>query len=268
MLSGMSDSRAALFQAVLDRPGEDAPRLAYAAYCDAHGDPYGAFIRAQLAWTHGLRHGSEGDAWHSHSEAQTILAQNKRGATWTNGVEKLVADARFLRGFVDKVFLDAQSYVDHADELFRRAPIRQLVLSNAGQLVTELVRDPRLIQISVLTLAGKPPIGDAGLEAIAASPYLRELRALNVADQSIGMAGLEALSASKTLPALVYVNLNGNRFEDPVEGYGTDWVTMRPDLNGAYLPPLGKQLEAKYGDLPWLYAPSRLHNFPPLDAQF
>jgi uncharacterized protein (TIGR02996 family) len=40
----MSDLRRALFQAVLDRPDDDAPRFTYAGYCDAQGDPYGASI--------------------------------------------------------------------------------------------------------------------------------------------------------------------------------------------------------------------------------
>src|SRR3954451_23089726 len=39
----------ALFQAVLDHPEDDAPRLAYAAWCDAHADPHGEFIRVQCA---------------------------------------------------------------------------------------------------------------------------------------------------------------------------------------------------------------------------
>lgn len=268
MLRAMSDSRAALFQAVLDRPGEDAPRFAYAAYCDAHGDPYGAFIRAQLAWTEKLRSGSDEDAWRSHSEAQKVLAQQRNGAAWTNGVEKLVTEARFLRGFVDKVLVDARQYLDHAEAIYRAAPVQQVVLMEVGDLATEIAQDPHLSQLSALTLTGKLPIGDSGLAAIVASPFLHHLRVLDVSQQSIGMPGLEALCASTTLPSLVYVNLVGNRFHDPIEGYGTDWVTGRPDLNGTYLPPLGKELEAKYGQLLWLYAPSRLRHFPPLDAEY
>jgi uncharacterized protein (TIGR02996 family) len=264
----MSDSRPALFQAVLDRPDDDAPRLAYAGYCDAQGDPYGAFIRAQLACTEGLRYGNEDDAWSAWKEAQKILAQHKNGAAWKNGIENLVTETRFIRGFVDKVLVDAQHYLERADELYRRAPIRQLVLTNVGDLATAIAREPHLAQLSALTLSGKPPIGDAGLAAIATSPHLRHLRALHAPDQNIGIAGLEPLCASKTLPALIYVNLTGNRFEDPIEGYGTDWVTGRPDLNGAYLPPFGKELEAKYGELPWLHAPSRLRHFPPSEVEF
>jgi hypothetical protein len=42
MLRAMSDSRPALFQAVLDRPADDAARFARAGDCNAQGDPEGA----------------------------------------------------------------------------------------------------------------------------------------------------------------------------------------------------------------------------------
>lgn len=269
MLCAMSGSRQALFQAVLDRPAEDAPRALFAAFCDAQGDPYGAFIRAQLARTQALRTGTDEDAWRFYHEAGRIQTEH-RTVAWTNGVEKFVESCRFIRGFVEEVVVDARRYLDHADEIFRHAPIRHLVLSEVGDLVTEIARDPHLEQLASLSLDNtyrKHPIGDAGLAAIAASPHLRNLRLLDVSDQGIGTAGLEALGASKTLPSLVYVNLTGNRFEDPREGYGTDWASSRIIHIDSTLPPLGRELEAKYGDLPWLHGPSRLRNYPPDKAE-
>jgi hypothetical protein len=240
-----------------------------ATFCDAQGDPYGAFIRAQLARTHALRHGSDEDAWRFYHEAERIKSEH-RTAAWTNGVEEFVESPRFIRGFVDEVVVDARRYLDHGDEIFRRAPIRHLVLCEVGDLVTEIARDPRLAQLASLSLDNmyrKHPIGDAGLAAIAASPHLRNLRFLNVSNQGIGMAGLEALGASKTLPSLIDVNLTGNRFEDPIEHYGTDWASNRIIHIDSTLPPVGRELEAKYGDLPWLHGPSRLRNYPPDKAE-
>jgi uncharacterized protein (TIGR02996 family) len=269
MLRPMSGSRQALFQAVLDRPDEDAPRLLFAAFLDAQGDPYGAFIRAQLAHTEALRHRSDEEAKQRYDEVLRLENEHRTSA-WTNGIEELVRLPAFIRGFVEKVVINAKDYLSRADELYRVAPIRHLVLSEVGDLVIDVARDPHLAQLVSLTLGNtsrKNPIGDAGIAAIAASPYLRKLKSLEAARQDIGMEGLEALCASKELPALIYTNLVSNRFENPEEGYGTDWATGRPDLNGAYLPPLGKQLEAKFGYLPWLHAPSQLRHFPPLDDE-
>ena len=174
------------------------------------------------------------------------------------------------RGFVDSVVIEGDRYLDVADELYQRAPVRHLVLSEVGERVIDIARDPHLVQLASLTLAntsGKRPIGDAGLAAITASPHLRELRKLEVAFQRISKAGVEVLCKSTSLPSLVDVNLTGNQFDDPQESYGEDWATGRIISEEIYLPPFGKELEAKYGDLPWLHGPSRLRNYPVSDEE-
>ena len=263
----MSASRQALFQAVLDRPDEDEPRIRFADFLDAQGDPYGAFIRAQLELTHTLRCGSDEVASQLREKARE-LRYDHRTPEWTNGVEKLGADPEFIRGFVDRIVIDARTYVDHADELYRRAPIRQLVLTGVGDIAETIARDSRLSRITWLTIDGKPTVGDRGLGAITGSPHVRTLRVLSASCQEITIGGLEALCASKQLPALVYANLVGNFFEDPIEGYGTDWVTSRIVPESIRLSAFGKQLEQKYGELPWLHGPSRLRHFPPYADEF
>lgn len=162
--------------------------------------------------------------------------------------------------------VDAGRYLSVANELFQRAPIRQLVLLEVGDLLGEVLRDRRLSQLVMLSLENtsrKRPIGDTGAAAIAASPHLSGLKVLGISRQDIGMPGLEALCASKPLLSLEYVNLWGNRVDDPIEGYGTDWATGAIVREGAYLSSLGRELEAKFGEIPWLHGPSRLRNFPP-----
>ena len=241
----MSGSRQALFQAVLDRPDEDPPRALYAAFLDAQGDPYGAFIRAQLAQTHALRYRSDEEASQREEEARRLRYAH-RTPEWTNGIEKLVQLPKFIRGFVEKVVVDAEQYLTHADEIYQRAPIRHLVLSEVGDLATTIARDPHLAQLASLSLdntSKKRPIGDAGLAAIAASSYLHRLKSLEVSFQGIGLPGLEALCASRALPSLIYVNLAGNQVEDPREGFGTDSMTGRVVVEGAYLEPFGREIK-------------------------
>jgi uncharacterized protein (TIGR02996 family) len=265
----MSDSRQVLFQAVVDRPDDDAPRVRFAEFLDAQGDPYGAFIRAQLARTHALRHRSDEEAHRFGEEARTIENEHRTPA-WTNGVEKLVRLPRFIRGFVEKIVVDAQQYLDRADEIYRVAPIRHLVLSEVGDLANAIARDPHLEQVVSLALgnsSGKRPIEDAGIAAIAASPHLRKLKSLEVSHQGITRAGLEALCASKTLPSLIHANVAGNKFEDPVEDVAADWATGRLVAESARLPPLGKELEAKYGELAWLHGPFQLRHYPLNDEE-
>lgn len=261
----MTSSREALYQAVLDDPSADAPRLAYAAFCDAHGDPYGAFIRAQLEWTNELRDGTVEGAQAARKQASQIQAQHGK-PEWKQGVNALGARSYMFRGFVDSVTIDARTYLERRDELYRRVPVRQLLLTHVGDLAPQIASDPRLAQLVSLTFA-EDPIGDAGLAAIVASPHLRALKLLQVSFQNLTMAGLEALCVSKQLPSLIYVNVAGNKFPTPDEEFSTDWMSGYIVRESIQLPPLGEELERKYGDLAWLHGPSRLRNFPIESAQ-
>src|SRR5215813_4740485 len=49
----LSDDEA-FIRAILDAPGDDAPRLVYADWLDERGDPRGAFLRAESAVFHEL----------------------------------------------------------------------------------------------------------------------------------------------------------------------------------------------------------------------
>lgn len=255
--------RARLYDAVVAAPHDDAPRLAMADLLDRQGDPWGTFIRAQLALTSAARRGAKAEAVRRRDEADQLRRQHDKG--WMNGIDALVNLCTFNRGFVEKVSVTPHQYISHVDELFRRAPLRFLVLSDIGDRLASILQNPRVSQLVSLYIGNRSgqTIGDAGLTAIATCPYLGGLKVLEVPKQDIGMAGLEALCASRQLPSLLYVNLRGNQVEDPREGYGTDWATGEVERSGAYLPPLGYELEAKYGELPWLHGPSRLVNYPP-----
>ncbi|WP_433533687.1 hypothetical protein ACQPYA_30280 [Micromonospora sp. CA-263727] len=103
-------------------------------------------------------------------------------------------------------------------------------------------------RLVALDLRGNP-IGDDGLAALVGSPHLGRLRWLGLARCGIGPAGAEALAASRNLPALRYVDLRRNPVEVTAQGRGQD-------INGGptevELPPLGRDLVARYGALPWL----------------
>lgn len=258
--------REALYQAVLDDPSADAPRLAYAAFCDAHGDRYGAFIRAQLAWTNEARNGLDERVYLFRRQAENI--QRRHGKPeWTHGVEEWGVDPDFLRGFVDRVRIDARVYLERKEELYRRVPVRILELTDVGELAPQIASDPHLGQLVSLSITGKQRIGDVGLAALATSPYLRALKILNVCFQNLTMIGLEALCQSKQFPSLAHVHFAGNQFPDPIEEYGIDGMSGRIVADGISLPPLGKELERKYGYLLWLHGPTFLRHFLPWDEE-
>ncbi|WP_139218036.1 hypothetical protein [Micromonospora phaseoli] len=105
-----------------------------------------------------------------------------------------------------------------------------------------------LDRLVALDLRGNP-IGDDGLSILVNSPHLGRLRWLGLARCGIGPAGAEALAASSHLPALRFVDLRRNPVEVTPRGYGQDIDGSPTEVE---LPPLGQELVARYGPLPWL----------------
>ena len=245
-------------QAVLDAPDDDAPRLAYAQWCDDQGDE-ASKARATL-----IRGQIELDALEPHAEptahslglrqrVQDVL--DRHGATWAGPIAGMVDRVHFVRGFVGWVELSAQAWLDHGAQLRALAPIQHLDLTGIRQVDEALFDSPLLAGIRSLSMADCG-LHDIHVQLIAASPHFAELRWLSLAENNLGQPAAEALAASSLLPALSFVELHSNPF-NPTEKLGYDGA----ELVAAWLPDEGKDLEARFGPQAWLYhehAPGRL----------
>lgn len=251
-----------LLAAVLDDPESDAPRLAYAADADRRGDPRGELIRLQIERRDAAKEGRRtAETW---NRIKTLLALHEQ--EWVAPVVGLVKEARIIRGFVEHVRLDAAVFLACADEMFARAPIRHLTLEGCPAVATQLAASNHLLRLVTLDLANNH-IGDNALIALLRSPYLWRVRALHLGWNEITRVGVEALAASDALPALEYISLTANRVDDPVEEYSEDGSTHKIIKTSVSLPPLGRELSARYGYKKWLHAPSLLPIYPllPID---
>ncbi len=247
--------------AVLAAPSEDGPRRALAATLEAANDPRGRLITLQLdASVERKLNGATREYWNLDSLADALL--DKHRAEWTSQIAPLVKEARYHRGFVESVTMDAQAFLTNGPRLYALAPIRSVHLVNAGAVVAEVVGSPLVRQLAHLGLQ-KNGLGDAAAQTLARSTQLANLQLLDLSFNAITEPGLEALAASQQLRRLVFVNLVGNPCGDPAETYGVDGMTGQMVPGTAALPPLGQALEAKHGELPWLHAPSRLMAYPP-----
>jgi hypothetical protein len=96
-------------------------------------------------------------------------------------------------------------------------------------------------------------IADDDLLPLTESPNVARLRYLDLTRNQITQRGVEAIAASPHLKSLAYCSLMFNDCEDPVDRRTyvseTDWVWVSNDS--------GKQLEGKYGELPWLHPDTR-----------
>src|SRR5262249_45057927 len=137
--------------AIFARYHDDGPRLVYADYLDAAGDPERAeLVRVQLALS---RMTEEHPRRPELAERQAELI-NTHSARWTAHLGGLIPDVEFRRGVPDSVVVDAAAFLETGEELFRRLHIRRLSLRNDTGVMPKLIQSPLLGRIRELDLCG------------------------------------------------------------------------------------------------------------------
>lgn len=234
-----------LLQRVLERPDDDAPRLAFADYASQQGDPRGEFIRAEVGLA---RMDKDTDPNYARLADTSDALADEYGPVFAGPIAGMVDKYYFDRGFVELVELPARRFLETAEQLFSRAPIRHLNLKGGKSLIPELFSSPSLQRIRSLSIRNWR-LTDRDIEVLASSPYLKELRWLSLADNMVGLPGVEALAVSQNLPSLQYVVFSGNPV-NPSERYGND----QGFIVESWMEAEGVLLEEKYGSIRWLHA--------------
>jgi uncharacterized protein (TIGR02996 family) len=211
-IKGMSD-RGAFFQAILDNPDDDLPRLIYADYLDERDDPHGEFIRVQVE----LSHLPANDPRRRPLEVrQGELLQAHRDA-WVAPLRELLQCGPnhwggwvFERGFVQYFRLRGADLRKYDARLVRLTPLQELCLQPLDlRQLTRLLTQPWVEHLRVLIL-DRNRIGDDGARLIAECPRLAGLRRLDLSGCAIGAPGIQALAASPHLGCLNWLDLSNN----------------------------------------------------------
>ncbi|MEV4715269.1 hypothetical protein [Micromonospora sp. NPDC049374] len=223
-----------LYAAILADPDDLDLRRRYADAIEATDPERAELIRLDVAGADGSR-----EMLFLHRRIHPRLAAP---------VAHLLVDWRIRNGLVESVTMTARTFIDRGEEVWANHPVRHLVLVEAAGLTAEVAQVACLNRLVALDLRGNP-IGDDGLAALVDSPHLGRLRWLGLARCGIGPAGAEALAASRNLPGLRFVDFRRNPVEVTAQGHGQG-IDGRP--TEVELPPLGRELVARYGPLPWL----------------
>jgi uncharacterized protein (TIGR02996 family) len=125
----------AFLQAIVAEPDDDGLRLMYADWLEENGDPRGEFIRLQCALA-GMRYGDP-RRHGMDSRARELLARYGNG--WLRPLSRWVRRGAFRRGFVERITVNAQVYLDHEADILRAAPIQHVLLDLTGVSVPERV---------------------------------------------------------------------------------------------------------------------------------
>ncbi|WP_368856434.1 hypothetical protein [Micromonospora fiedleri] len=225
---------AELYAAILADPDDLDLRRRYADAIETTDPDHAEVIRIDLAGT--------------RPDRAAALRYRRVVPRLAAPVADLLVDWKVRNGLVELVTMTARAFVDHGAEVFAHLPVRHLTLVDAAGLMPDVAGVAGLGRLVALDLSDNP-IGDDGVAALAASPHLGRLRWLGLANCGIGPAGAEALAASRNLPALRYVEMWGNPVEVVAKGVGQD-IDGRPVA--VEMPPLGRELDERYGPLPWL----------------
>jgi uncharacterized protein (TIGR02996 family) len=211
----------ALWQAILERPDDDLPRLAYADWLEENGEEKRArFIRLQL------------------EKARLPSDDPRRIELLTREKELLDCDEcrhselprlkgigwkRFWRGFVSGAEVSRwRHFRSQADALFAATPIQFLRFQALmPEQCQELAASPYLARLTGLDLNGTTP-GDAGVAALAGCPFLASLQFLGLngphhgpilhylSQGAFGNAGAYALASSPYLNRLERLTVSRN----------------------------------------------------------
>src|SRR5262249_20316606 len=119
----------------------------------------------------------------------------------------------FRRGFITRVTVDIPTFLARATELYRQAPITELVVTGAKSGLRDLLASPRMKRIRVLVLSDQKLAND-DLALVAASPNLDNLVYLDLSKTPIDGAGLQTLAKSPNLPRLRTISAVGTK-DDP-----------------------------------------------------
>jgi uncharacterized protein (TIGR02996 family) len=134
---------------IIAHPGENTPRRIFADWLEENGDPDRAeFIRLQCE----LAQLTEDDdrRWDLEEREGQLLRRHGKG--WAGPIRHLVKRWQFRRGFVEAITIRAADFLEHADDLFRLAPVCRVRLLDAPGQLADLARSPHLGRLEGIDL--------------------------------------------------------------------------------------------------------------------
>jgi uncharacterized protein (TIGR02996 family) len=205
----MDAEESALIAAVVATPDDDTVRLVYADWLEEHGrHDRGRLIRVQCAI--------------ERLQAEETALLEKYNREW--GRELYVRGAhwwKFHRGFPEEISIPISNFIHEYHELNSFTPLRYLKLNGATDENIRLFSFiPALTQTLSLEidqatenghLSGR--YGMAGVEALASSKYLANLRRLSLHAHQIGEAEAMRIAQSPTFANLTHLTLSAPGLE-------------------------------------------------------
>jgi uncharacterized protein (TIGR02996 family) len=167
--------RAALLAAVCADPDNDAPRLAFADWLDRNGESaWAGVIRKQLVRFPELDGAPEHIRDACHGDIPEIIEAHEQVR---RELPLGVTFRRLVRGFPETIHADVDTFLENADALFARLPLRALSTRTGDGALHRLADSPHLARLRGLVLGWYPADADS-MRRLGAAPHAANLRSL------------------------------------------------------------------------------------------
>ena len=199
----------AFLEAIREQPGDDAPRLIYADWLEEQGGRVAAaraeFIRIQCELERVPFGSSRWYALDSHASA----LREEFESDWLGPQGERLRSHHFRRGFLDYIDLSTEQFLDHADELFRLGPIREVSLYEARDRIHALAAFSPLNRFQMLSLTAND-LRCEELRVLCDSPHLTHLTGLDLSLNNLDTEAVGVLRQARFFTGLDSLNLGSN----------------------------------------------------------
>lgn len=195
------------FDDIRANPFDDTPRLVFADWLEDRGEEARAeFIRIQCERAQG-----EGDDPERARRLwlREIELWGKHREEWSAPLRAFTRRYAFTRGFAEDWTLKAKVFLDHADTIFTLAPVWHLKFRELKWHVKSIAQCEAISKLASIDL-DFAKISNGQLETFLSSPYLKQVKRLNLSNNSFSLQGMEHLAAT-SLPNLEVLILNSNQ---------------------------------------------------------
>lgn len=230
-----SEEEGHLRRAILRDPEADPPRLRYADWLSARGQPRGEFIRLQLRLAQGLA------SWADRQREQRLLREH--APLWLSELAPWAPrDPEFHRGFVEHATLTGRTFLSRAEGLFETTPLRSVRLIAITPFVPELAASAQVGKVRELRLPGCR-IGPEGGRLLLDNRHLAILQALDLSRNHLGSEVAVRFAFGQQWPNLQRLDLSGNALDADTATalFGNDALTSLDLSRNALGPTLGRR---------------------------
>lgn len=256
-----------VYREICDNPRDDEPRLRFADLIEPSEPRWARFIRDQIDKTLRMRRGDTGTSLLTPKEAERWAASLLPFVAWGAG-----HSVEFHRGFPALVSVHPGVFAEYGEQFFRLAPIRHVDFvhpydENKQPLLDEkgdIVPFPMDTILSCPALSRLETIGFINVNLprdwarkLAACPYLANCHYLSLAFSFHLRSELVELLESPDLRKMIHVISHevGKQGEEKLglqsnRSHGQGGPEETTYFYGA----LTKELEKKYGYIPWLHS--------------